>query len=383
MGRHFASNSLTFLIITLFMVGVVITTLQTKYKSPNLLKQAICLKVTPGNSISTVAEKLYAEGAVSSKALFQIGLDYSGRKNDLKVGSYLISAGASMYEIAKQITTSGRNTCGTEVILRIGVTRNTVLVRELDTSTNRYVEVTRENFSSGSFEDLHSKGLKADGSRFRIAVSEGATSWQIVNALKEVSILDGTILDIPIEGSLAPESYEIIPSEQRSSILKRMAEAQEKRLNAVWAKRSDKTPVDNKQELLVLASIIEKETGIVGERSQVASVFANRLNLGMPLQTDPSVIYGITKGKGSLGRGLRKSELRQDTPWNTYTNKGLPPSAIANPGLASLEAAVNPANTNYIFFVADGTGGHAFSVTLKEHNSNVAKWRKIEKNIDE
>ena len=130
--------------------------------------------------------------------------------------------------------------------------------------------------------------------------------------------------------------------------------------------------------MLTLASIIEKETGVAEERRQVASVFTNRLNQGMKLQTDPTVIYGVTRGEGVLGRGLRRSELRRETPWNTYVIDGLPPTPIANPGLASLRAAVDPDETPYIFFVADGTGGHAFAVTLAEHNANVARWRQIE-----
>ena len=130
--------------------------------------------------------------------------------------------------------------------------------------------------------------------------------------------------------------------------------------------------------MLTLASIIEKETGVAEERRQVASVFINRLNQGMKLQTDPTVIYGVTRGEGVLGRGLRRSELRRETPWNTYVIDGLPPTPIANPGLASLRAAVDPDETPYIFFVADGTGGHAFAVTLAEHNANVARWRQIE-----
>jgi UPF0755 protein len=177
---------------------------------------------------------------------------------------------------------------------------------------------------------------------------------------------------------LAPDSYEIKAGDLRQDLLARMLEAQERRLAEVWAQRGDITPVETMEELLILASIIEKETGVADERFTVASVFANRLQKGMPLQTDPTVIYGVTLGKGPLGRGLRKSELRKDTPWNTYVNRGLPPTPIANPGLASLQAALTPAKTDFIFFVADGTGGHAFAVTLKEHNRNVAAWRKIE-----
>jgi UPF0755 protein len=214
--------------------------------------------------------------------------------------------------------------------------------------------------------------------RIRVAIAEGTTSWQVVEALKSVDILTGDIAQVPDEGYLAPDSYEIKAGDTREDVLGRMQQAQKRRLEEVWAQRSETTPVQTRGDLLTLASIIEKETGVADERFTVASVFANRLEKGMALQTDPTVIYGVTRGKGPLGRGLRKSELRKDTPWNTYVNRGLPPTPIANPGLASLQAALTPAATDFIFFVADGTGGHAFAVTLKEHNRNVAAWRKIE-----
>ena len=136
--------------------------------------------------------------------------------------------------------------------------------------------------------------------------------------------------------------------------------------------------VETPEEALILASIIEKETGVPEERRLVASVFTNRLNTGMRLQTDPTVIYGITEGQGPLGRGLRASELRRETPWNTYVIAGLPPTPIANPSEASILAALDPESSDYVFFVADGTGGHAFAQTLAEHNRNVARWREIE-----
>ena len=261
---------------------------------------------------------------------------------------------------------------------RVGVTRTTVLVRELDPATNAYKDVVRFNPADDAIPDAYSRVVTLNDTRMRVAASEGTTSWQVVEALKSIDILTGDIPEVPAEGSLAPDSYEIRTGDLRVDILSRMALAQEGRLADVWATRDDTTPVETIDQLLVLASIIEKETGFFDERFQVASVFANRLDKGMPLQTDPTVIYGITLGKGPLGRGLRKSELRSDTPWNTYVNRGLPPTPIANPGLASLQAAVSPTETDYIFFVADGTGGHAFAVTLKEHNRNVAAWRKIE-----
>jgi len=146
----------------------------------------------------------------------------------------------------------------------------------------------------------------------------------------------------------------------------------------LWAARAEGLPYDTPQDALIMASIVEKETGIADERKQVASVFVNRLRLGMRLQTDPTVIYGVTKGEGVLGRGLRQSELRRETPWNTYVIDGMPPTPIANPGVLSIEAALNPDTTEYLFFVADGTGGHAFAKTLDQHNENVARWRVIE-----
>jgi len=187
--------------------------------------------------------------------------------------------------------------------------------------------------------------------------------------------LAGEVGDLPEEGMIAPDSYEVVAGSERSDLIARMVAAQEERLAAAWAVRATDLPVETPEDLLTLASIIEKETGVAEERGLVAGVFVNRLRRGMRLQTDPSVIYGITLGKEILGRGLRVSELRAETPYNTYVIPALPPTPIANPGMASLEAAANPDATDFIFFVADGTGGHAFAQTLEEHNANVAKWR--------
>ncbi|MGR3586557.1 MAG: endolytic transglycosylase MltG, partial [Pseudooceanicola nanhaiensis] len=214
--------------------------------------------------------------------------------------------------------------------------------------------------------------------RYRVSVAEGVTSWQIVDSLKRFDVMSGEVSEVPAEGALAPDSYEVSDGADRAELVAKMLAAQEERLAAAWAARSDDLAVGSPEEALILASIIEKETGVPEERGLVASVFTNRLKQGMRLQTDPTVIYGITEGKGVLGRGLRQSELRRETPYNTYVIDGLPPTPIANPGVKSLEAAVNPPESDYLFFVADGTGGHAFAETLDEHNANVAKWRKIE-----
>ena len=378
MWRNIASNALTIIVVALFLLAGGMTLLKSQYYKPGPLTQAICLKVEPGSSMSKVAVNLREQGAVRSKELFNIGADYTDKSARLKAGSFLIPAGASMAEIADQISTSGRNTCGTEVVYRVGVTRSTVLVRELDPASNSYAEVARFTPAEEPAPPVYSRVIEQADTRIRVAIAEGTTSWQVVEALKSVDILTGDIAQVPDEGYLAPDSYEIKAGDTREDVLQRMQQAQKRRIAEVWAQRSDTTPVQTIGDLLTLASIIEKETGVADERFTVASVFANRLEKGMPLQTDPTVIYGVTQGKGPLGRGLRKSELRKDTPWNTYVNRGLPPTPIANPGLASLQAALTPAATDFIFFVADGTGGHAFAVTLKEHNRNVAAWRKIE-----
>ena len=215
--------------------------------------------------------------------------------------------------------------------------------------------------------------------RYRIAFAEGVTSWQIVNALGQLDLLEGAAGDVPPEGALAPDSYEVRPGDARAGVVERMREAQVRRVSEAWAARDANVPLSSPEELVILASIIEKETAVAEERGRVSSVFVNRLNQGMRLQTDPTVIYGITRGEGVLGRGLRQSELRRATPWNTYVIAGLPPTPIANPGRASLMAAGQPDSTDFLFFVADGTGGHAFAETLAEHNANVARWREIER----
>jgi UPF0755 protein len=216
------------------------------------------------------------------------------------------------------------------------------------------------------------------GVRWRVTLAEGVTSWQVVTSLRLAEFLQGDIAAVPAEGVLAPDSYEVKRGDDRAELLAEMEARQTRILADLWAARVDGLPYETPQEALIMASIIEKETGIAEERRRVASVFLNRLDQGIRLQTDPTVIYGLTKGEGVLGRGLRVSELRRETPYNTYVIDGLPPTPIANPGRLSIEAALNPDTTDYIFFVADGTGGHAFAVTLDEHNANVAKWRAIE-----
>jgi UPF0755 protein len=378
MWRHVVSNALTLAIVILFLVGGVIVWGTPQYKEGGPLAEAICLQVPSGASMGSVSADLAEHGAVSSARIFRLGADYSEKASQLKAGSFLIEAGASMEQIVDVVTRGGRNTCGTEVVFRVGVTRKQVQVRELDPATNRYVEQARFEPQVEPVDPVYTAALDASDTLIRFAVAEGVTSWTIVEALNNIDVLSGEIAAVPSEGSLAPDSYEISKGQDRNEILADMAARQERILAQAWAERADDVEVETPQEALILASIIEKETAVAEERGQVASVFTNRLKRGMRLQTDPTVIYGITKGEGILGRGLRRSELRAETPWNTYVIPALPPTPIANPGRASIEAALNPESTDLLFFVADGTGGHAFARTLDEHNANVAKWRKIE-----
>ena len=378
MWRSIASNALTFLIIVLFLGAGVILWGQRSYQAEGPLEAPICLQVARGSNFWTVSEDLAERGAVSSPTIIRMGADYSGKESELKAGSFLVPEGASMSEIVDIVTRGGANTCGTEVVYRVGVNANRVEVRELDPQSGSYEELLRFDPTVESAPAEFSEVTGNPDTQYRLAVAEGVTSWGVVEALNALDQLEGDVDEIPDEGSLAPDSYSFRPGDDRGDILAEMNERQARVLEEEWGARADGLPYESPQEALIMASIVEKETGLAEERGQVASVFVNRLELGMRLQTDPTVIYGVTEGKGVLGRGLRQSELRRETPYNTYVIDGLPPTPIANPGRAAIRAALNPDTTDYIFFVADGTGGHAFATTLEEHNANVARWREIE-----
>src|SRR5437764_365080 len=209
-------------------------------------------------------------------------------------------------------------------------------------------------------------------------IPEGLTSEQIVTRLAEVEFLAGNIREIPKEGTLLPETYNFPRGTTREQVIQRMQQAQKRVLQEVWERRSPEVPAKTPEVLVTLASIVEKETGRPEERSRVAAVFINRIRQRMKLQSDPTIIYGLVGGKGTLGRPIMRSEIEQPTPYNTYVVEGLPPGPIANPGRASLEAAANPARTKELFFVADGTGGHAFAENLAQHQQNVARLRQFE-----
>ncbi len=377
MWRAIASNALSILIVALFLVGGVILWGKGEYQSAGPLAEPICLRVEPGSNFKKVSQSLEKQGAITNGTILRLGADYADKADKLKAGSFLVPQGASMVEIVDIVTRGGASTCGVEVVYRVGVTRSEVVVRELDPATNRYEEKAAFDPSGAEVPEKFTAVRQQADTRYRIAMAEGVTSWQVVDVLSRIDLLEGEV-SVPAEGSLAPDSYEVRAGDTRAAVIQRMAEKQSLILEEAWRDRVEGLPYDTVEEALIMASIIEKETGIAEERRTVASVFVNRLKRGMRLQTDPTVIYGITKGQGVLGRGLRQSELRGETPWNTYVIDGLPPTPIANPGRASIEAALNPADTNFVFFVADGSGGHAFAETLDEHNRNVAKWRRIE-----
>jgi UPF0755 protein len=214
-----------------------------------------------------------------------------------------------------------------------------------------------------------------------VTIPEGLTSEQIVARLSENDIFSGTVHEIPREGTLLPETYKFPRGTTRDQVVQRLQQAQKRVIAEIWERHSPDLPIKSPAQLVTLASIVEKETSRPDERSRVAAVFVNRLKQKIKLQSDPTIIYGLVGGKGTLGRPIKRSEITQPSPYNTYVIDGLPPGPISNPGRASLEAAANPARTRDLYFVADGTGGHAFTETYDQHQKNVAKLRAMEKQI--
>ena len=275
-----------------------------------------------GAGVGQIAGALQDAGVISSAGLFSVAARLTGAASQLKAGEYEIRSGASMASVLADVR-AGR------------------VVRRL------------------------------------LTIPEGWTSGMVLDAVNREVVLTGTAEEPP-EGSILPDSYEIERGQSRAAVIRRMQDAHGKLLAELWANRQAGLPVSTPQEAVTLASIVEKETGVASERPRVAAIFVNRLRKGMLLQSDPTIIYGLTKGR-PLGRGIRASELAADSPWNSYKVAGLPPGPIANPGRASLEAVLNPPKTDELYFVADGTGGHAFASSYEEHERNVARWRQIER----
>ena len=275
--------------------------------------------------------------------------------------------GASLPEIASALRRAG--VIGSQAIF-ITAAQVTGAAREL--KAGEYAIQSRESVS-GILSDIRSGKIV----RRQVTIPEGLTSEAVVEKLATEPLLSG-VAPTPAEGSILPETYEFSRGEDRARVLKRMMDAQDRLMALLWLNRQSGLPFQSMNEAITLASIVEKETGKASERPRVAAVFLNRLRLGMRLQSDPTVIYGISQGR-PLGRGLLASELAAPSAFNTYQINGLPPTPIANPGREALAAVLDPPRTSELYFVADGTGGHAFASTLEEHLRNVSKWRRVEK----
>ena len=311
-------------LLGLALAGAVFLYGKYRFEAAGPHDEAQVVMLEQGLGVRAIANRLDKAGVISDPVIFLAGVRFNRAEGSLKAGEYEIPAHASMAAIMR--------------ILREG--------RSI----------------------LH-----------RITIPEGLTSEQIMLLVEANPVLVGEAPAVPPEGALLPETYSFTRGATRQEIVAEMKEAAESLLNELWDKRAENLPFDTPEEAITLASIVEKETGVASERPRVAAVFVNRLNKSMRLQSDPTIIYGLVGGKGALGRPIRRSELDRQTPYNTYLVDGLPPTPICNPGRASIEAVLNPPETDELYFVADGTGGHAFSKTLKEHEQRVREWRRIER----
>ncbi|MEL6206559.1 MAG: endolytic transglycosylase MltG, partial [Pseudomonadota bacterium] len=266
MARSLASNALTLLIPVLVIVAGVLYWGQTEYRGPGPLAEAMCVQVPSGSTVQALSERLVEEGAIRNASIFRLGADYSELSDDLKAGSFVVQPGASMEEILVAVTSSGRSTCGTEVNYRIGVTSADVVIRDLDPQTQRYTEIARFAPSEDAAPDAYARVKQATGTRYRVTLAEGVTSWQVLESLKALDILEGEVAELPPEGSLAPDSYEVRPGTARSELVASMASRQDTILSDLWATRAPDLPIETPDEALILASIVEKETALAEER---------------------------------------------------------------------------------------------------------------------
>ena len=318
------SGVLSFLGIAAVALVVLVSLGIQRVNAPGPLPADKVVIIAPGTDVSDIVAQLEHEGVIDSASLMTATLFAEGQHSKLKVGEYLFKQSASLGEVIDTLV-SGK-------------------------------------------QILHA-----------ITLPEGLTSEQICDRLKADDILVGEIRSVPKEGTLMPDTYKFARGTTRERLVRTMQQEQKHIVDEVWSHRAPDTPIKSPYEMLTLASIVEKETGKADERPRVAGVFVNRLVKGIPLQSDPTIVYGLVGGKGTLGRGILKSELEQKTPYNTYSISGLPPGPICNPGRAAMEAVANPSRTKDIYFVADGTGGHAFAETLDQHRQNVQRWRLMEK----
>jgi UPF0755 protein len=318
-----AGNALlTAVFVLMIAAGVVFVIGKQRFDLPGPLAENKIVNV-PRGGVRDTADLLLREGVIDQPYLFMAGAYIYKTRDDLKSGEYQFSKSASMREV-------------------------------MDTIVEGKVV------------------------QHALTMAEGLTSDQIVRRLLDNDVLVGNIRDIPREGTLLPETYRFTRGTTREEMIRRMQQAHRRAVQEIWERRMPDLPIRSPDQLVVLASIIEKETGKPEERTRVAAVFVNRLKQRMKLQSDPTIIYGLVGGKGSLGRPIQRNEIEQPTPYNTYVIDGLPPGPITNPGRSALEAAANPARTRELYFVADGSGGHAFADSYEQHQRNVARLRSIE-----
>lgn len=295
--------------------------LRQQVLAPGPLKEKVFVQIPRGAGTAAAAQKLSESGVISSPVLFRLAVRAYRQDKNLKAGEYEFLPHAAMVDVIAKLAAG-------EVVYR------------------------------------------------RLTLPEGLTTWQMLEIIANEPLLSGEITLLPKEGELLPETYSFERGDSRDKIIRQAMAAMELVKLRAWENRAANLPYQTPEQMIVMASIIEKETGVPEERGLVASVFVNRLIKGMRLQTDPTVIYALTKGEQVLGRPLYKKDLEIDSPYNTYKYYGLPPAPICNPGKASIEAAVNPEVSNYLYFVADGSGGHNFAASLNEHNKNVSVYRR-------
>lgn len=321
---------LNFLMSAIFLVtigaGLLVYFGKAEFEGPGPSATGDVVMIRPNTGVRDIAAQLERSGVISDARIFALGVRAYGADGDLKAGEYEIKPRASMQEIM-ELLKSGRSVL------------------------------------------------------YSLTIPEGLTVEQAFQRIAEHEALVGEMPEVmPPEGSLVADTQRFTRGTQRKDLISRMIAAQTRLVESIWARRVEGLPLKDINEFVTLASIVEKETGQAEERSRVAAVFINRLNKGMRLQSDPTIIYGLFGGKGKpADRPIYRSDIDKPTPYNTYTINGLPPGPIASPGRASLEAVANPSKTSDLYFVADGTGGHVFAATLDEHNENVARWRAIER----
>ena len=321
---------ITLAVFGLAAVGGALYIGKTKFEEAGPLKDEATVVISSGAGLSGITDRLAGQGVINDSLLdewvFNLGIRFYKNATKLKAGEYAFAPGVSMHEVMTDLVE------GKAVV--------------------------------------HS-----------VTIPEGWTTAQILQRVREHPILTGEITEVPAEGALLPDTYTFARGSSRQEVLDQMKAAQVKLLAEIWDRRTDNLPVGSPEELVILASIVEKETALADERPRVAGVFVNRLNKNMRLQSDPTILYGLYGGEAWLKdrSAIKQSELNAENNYNTYQIDGLPPGPIGNPGRAAMEAVANPSRTQDLFFVADGTGGHAFAETYEQHQANVRKWREIEK----